>query len=281
MQKRQSCRWPGQPEKPPRKAPNKNAPSAPRRRGQRATAQTQRSASSADEHTTPAPVASSSKTRPSWQDEQAEGPIASGLRKRKRNATDVGDDEEEGCGGDVEIVEREAVIVANSGVAWSRAPEDGLSDEELVVRFLAELQEFRANMRVCNRDSEALQRTMVTTRRPLRVEVNAILAVQERGDEALNYVATAMRDVEEEEAANEDAAAPAEGGAPAGEPEASAAGGHDDTQDDAAQGEDAGAVPQEDELQDGEVQEERSKARAEFGDGVEDPEEDVDVGANA
>ena len=220
-------------------------------------------------------MASSSKTsvRPSRQDEQAEGPIASGSRKRKRNPTDVGDDEDEGSGGDGEVVEREAVVVANSGVAWSRAPEDGPSTEELVVRFLAELQELRANMRVCNRDSESLQRTMITMRRPLRVEVNAVLAVHERGEEALNYVADVMRDVEEEEAANEDAAAPVEGGAPAGEPEASAVGDDHDAQDDAARGEDAGAATQEDALEDGEVKT--------SGDDAEGSGEDADVGANA
>ena len=118
--------------------------------------------------------------------------------KSGRDAGDADDD-------NVEVVQRPTTAAGTqsflrSGLGWSETPEEdaAVTIAELQSSFLAELQEFRRNIRRCNADREEFVRIIQRLRRPMWMQVESIAASQARSDEVLRYFAVLPYNNDEE-----------------------------------------------------------------------------------
>ena len=198
MYRQQHCSWPGQPPKPPRKVRKKDGPSGPAQKGQEAGASAEQPsiappatpAASTSAHP-PRPAASTSAHPP-----RPAAPSVETTSKGARNNTPdkSGRDADDADDDNVEIVQRPTTAAGTqsflrSGLGWSETPEEDtvFTIAELQSSFLAELQQFRRNIRICNADRDELVGIIQRLRRPMWMEVESIAASQARSDAVLLY----------------------------------------------------------------------------------------------
>ena len=185
--RQQHCSWPGQPLKPPRKVRKKDGPSGPAQKGQEVGASAEQPSVAP-----PATPAASTSARPPRPAAPPVETTSKGARnntpgKSGRDADDADDD-------NVEIVQRPTTAAGTqsflrSGLGWSETPEEdtAFTIAELQSSFLAELQQFRRNIRICNADRDELVGIIQRLRRPMWMEVESIAASQARSDAVLLY----------------------------------------------------------------------------------------------
>ena len=207
--RQQTCHWPGQPEKPPRKSRNRDGPAVRREKRRRSPsvdddppAATPGSSPSPDDVALPKsqahPSGSTSKATavpavaPAGETREREVmPEASGSKKRKRN----GDNEKADKDSEVQPLDaapQPATNVAtssllNSGIAWSVRPGPRFTTPELRTLFLAELQLFRMQLSMCRSDQAAITEGLNRQRRLFSIEAEAISSVTERSVEVCRY----------------------------------------------------------------------------------------------
>ena len=189
IQKRTSCIWPGQPEKPPRKSRVRDGTSTQRRRGRKETDEEEDEEDEEDELeetpriARPRPRPKARNTGPT-----ASAPVAPVPRKRTRQ------DYEDGHSAPAP---EERFL--DTGISWSLHPDDGLTLTEVVNEACVELQLLRRRLRKQRQRDLNMARTLRSLHRIVRADLEHVRGALDGVDMVFDLMEKYAEDTEPED----------------------------------------------------------------------------------